>query len=169
MDITMHFSQWNLKLQNKPADLIFSWERSFNEKQYYLDTFELALGYIYGLFLLRPRTATIDVSINTINYKQTEFLQLLNVREHFLASRVHPPRITDTLIQYLTRIKRQVTMEYVIVITPNPDDEHHVQVIQFNNLSFLQGFISVLRGFNEGTIDYIVTIYGRNGIEYTIR
>ena len=158
MEITVHFSQWHPNTQNNPPDLIFSWDRTFNTIRHLDDTFELAFGYIYALILLKPKTATIDVSINTVNYKHYEYLRLPNIRQHFLAINVHPPRIDDTLARYLTRIKRQIIKDYIIVIIPNSNDERHVHVVQFNKVSFLQGFISVLRGFNEGTVDYIVTI-----------
>jgi hypothetical protein len=147
----------------------FSWEQIFNITHNDARTLELVLGYVYALALVKPSTSIINISIDTMDYTIKDFLKLPIIKRYFISTHAHPPKIGEKVDEYLKRIKRQFNLGYLIVITPNPNDEKLVHLIQFDNNEFLQGFISVLRAFNKTTMDYIVTIYGRNGREYTIR
>lgn len=57
---------------------------------------------------------------------------------------------------------KRVYKEYIVVIAPNRDERNGVDIIQFNNVGFLQGFISILEAYGKSTID------GKNGTGYTI-
>jgi len=167
MNITARFRQWNDRHRNKQRRLVFSWDRTFTINDNNTNEYELALGYIYALKLVKPSTSTVDITTDIYPGPDSEdFFHFPFIKRHFVSTHAHPPQITEKVDQYLTRIRRKLTMEYLIVITPDPNNEDNVHLIQFNNVIFLQGFLSVLRGFNKPQIDYIVTIYGRDGKEY---
>jgi len=163
MNITVRFEQWSGTNKFKQQEILYYWEKIFNRN------YELALGYIYALKIVKPTTSIINISIDNNVYDPREFFNHPLMRQHFVSTHALPPKINEPLDRYLKRIKRTLTMQYMIVITPNPKNENNVHIIQFNQIELLQGFISILQAFDKSTIDYIVTIYGNDNREYTIR
>ena len=163
MNILVRFENWTFSRKNKQREILFHWEKIFNRN------YELALGYIYALEIVKPSTSIINISIDNTTYNPREFFNHPLIKHHFLSTHSLPPKIDESLDHYLRRIKRSLKMQYMIVITPNPNNENNVHLIQFNQIELLQGFISIMQAFNKSTIDYIVTIYGNDNIEYTIR
>jgi hypothetical protein len=170
MNILIRFKQWDRTpdLNRKPY-IRFSWEKIFTHQDRDESVLELALGYMYTLILLRPHNATISFIYNKIKYKHTDFLQYRHMRNRILGSNKSQPKLLETLNHYIHRVHSHIpTMNYIIVITRTKHDKTPVDIIQFNNLTFLQGFISVLAGFGLGTINHLMTIYDKNELEYTL-
>ncbi|CAH6418171.1 Hypothetical protein HVR_LOCUS46 [uncultured virus] len=170
MNIKVQFSQWNTLDRDINQRPQFSWEQSFNNKLQIGDIFELAFGYTYALILLHPTNTSITVTLDDTRYKHRDFFRLPRSRDYFLSITSHTPRIDDTIHTYLRRIRAKTpTMDYITVISPHGRKDKQIHVLQFNSLSFLQGFLSIFNGFRVGTINYIITIYNKNGIEYTVK
>lgn len=170
MDIIIHFTQWDPHQNHKIEQPIVSWQKRFNTDNYDPARFELALGYIYGLILLKPHSANLNITFNHTNYKYRQFLQLPVVRQYFSDVNRRRPRLFENLTAYIHRARAHTqTKQYLLVISPTHTEEGRVDLIQFNNITFLQGFLSIFRAFRIGPILYIVDIYDQNGIEYTFR
>lgn len=168
MEITIEFIQWRINRINDTRRRQFTWNITFNAETPTENVFELALGYIYALTLLRPRDASINITLDGIKYPK--FLQLPNVYNYFLSRSGDLPNIDESMADYLQRIHaRNITMQYIIVISPDGDGSEYIHVLQFNSMSFLQGFLSVFNAFHIGTVTYIINIYDAMGNEYTYR
>jgi len=168
MDIIVKFTQWNNRQNHENRHAILSWEKIFPNGTAH--NFELSLGYIYGLVLVKPQSSSINVIFNNISYKYPQFLKLPEARHHILASKIpiHAP-IVNYMRNLITNHPTIFTSQYIIVLTPTSEDHNHITIIQFDNIIFLQGLLSIFHAFNVGTISHVVTILDRNGIQYTFQ
>lgn len=163
--------------------LRFSWEKVFEphpELTDYTKVTDLATGYLYALAIMANyhervtntstsmlvRYQTLDGKIVTTNNP----LQVSILRNSIIATGVRPPQLAESFQEYIARVgTREPNRRYIIVVSFTGTDDGPVDVLQFNNLEFLQGILSVLDAFRQPLIRYIVTIYDRDGVEYSIR
>lgn len=173
MNIVIRFEQRKRDVTKNEYRVVFFWEKSFVSETNDPAIFEQALGYRIGLSLVKPIDAAIFTTVNGVTYTGKEFMNSELVKNYLLSSRTKYPHIEDgeTLPQYLQRNKDRLripfTKNYLILLTPDGNERHHVITIQFDHLEFLQGLVSIIWAFGFGTIAHIVSIYDRAGINYT--
>jgi hypothetical protein len=155
---------------------LFQWEKTFSSPTEDEAILEQALGYILALYLVKPMTASILVDGNGFGLDARmvyrNVLQFPPLRQRLVGVGVNPPRLTDTLPVYAEREhfdRFEKTDRQYALVTPIRVDDRPAYVIQFNNLEFLQGFISILEAFHAPLVWHIVTIYGPGLAQYTIR
>ena len=146
---------------------VSSWNKEFPNTH---EGFDLMLGYFYALTLLRGFYDVIEVIINSIRYLWGDFMQQPSVQRMFLGTITETPHIDEKFSDFNHRVRllRLPAFQYIIVVHPR-GRPGTVSYVQFNHVTFLQGFLSVFRGFNVPTIRYIYTIYGLDDAQYTFR
>lgn len=94
MNISVRLEQWN-----DTQTTIYYWEETFNINK----NFELALGYIYRLSLVKPMNINDDRKNMTIR----EFSHIPYVRNYFLSNNAKAPNINETVKEYLRRTNKR--------------------------------------------------------------
>lgn len=169
MSFTIVYNSWNPpKPGERLRQLKFSWTTNLNATNE--AEIERVIGYIYALLIQDDNSSIIVTDPNGVTTNKPYQLQVM--RGTFITSGYPPPGVEEPVQDYFNRIGmpfNRFKKQYVLIVSPRDEDDGDVDILQFNHLEFLQGFLSVLQGFHQPTMRYIVTIYDRNGVEYTVR
>lgn len=169
MSISIRFQQWAPQHPTGNRQTVIDWT-----KQFVATDIELALGYMYGLNLLRPRSTSITIMYQGKTYKNSEFLRSPMMQPHLLTTTgkywVYGESLTDFLFRNRHRLKIPYHKQYLIMLTEDDTESENqpLTIIQFDNISFLQGFLSILEFFHVPTIRHIVAIFDVKGTSYTL-
>jgi len=169
MNISVRFNVYDPPApRERIPQLRFSWTKEFQSDIEDESILELALGYIYALTLVRRGLSSTIITFNGETTNNP--FRFVPLRQRIIGHLKNPPKLGESPKHYVRRTRIQIpTMNYILLVSPDGTEEGLVDVLQFNHLTFLQGFLSVLAGFQQHPIKYIVTIYDINGVEYTIR
>ena len=176
MNISIHFiklKQCTTKGKLPDGRIYFNrhicWDKTFTSEIDDDSILELALGYMYTLVLLRPHGYEIIFTYNGVRYRHKDFIKHPEMRRRLIKKKAKPPKAMELFTDYLIRINiTNPLMEYIMVVSKYNNEDAPVDIIQFNNLTFLQSFISVLSSFGLATITHLYAIYDIHGISYNI-
>lgn len=144
------------------------WEKRFTSPVPDETLFETAFGYMYGLYHFVP-PSTITFTYNGNSYDYGSFPNAPFYRDHYLGWMNFPPAQNDDVISHLRSQKvREPTMNYIVILDDHYDLQTDIGVMQFNHPNFLQGLISVIKWGKAEIEYYILGVYDRNGMQYTI-
>lgn len=139
------------------------WEKSFITNSE--SELQLVVGYIYALAILLTDDSGIIIT-DRDNKKTNKPLQLPSLRTLMIGVGLDPPKINESLAEYIKRAGvRPFTKKYLLIISPKGNNGP-VDCIQFDHLTFLQGFLSVLAALDQPYDKYIIAIYDNTGVKY---
>lgn len=169
MDVSVLFNVWDPP-KDRVRQLRFNWTKDFPANTE--AELELAFGYMIGLVYMRALLGIDTISVITsyngpirtiTSDKPNAFPPVV---DRLIGSVLPLPYPNEPVNEYLTKVRVKArTMNYFVILSLFTAG----QVYQFNNLTFLQGFLSVLAGFQQPITEHIVGIYDRNGVQYNIQ